>query len=358
MKVIKYFFGFIVPSALAISVFFNGVWSYSALLIGFVFIPLAELIMPQSTANFTKAEEKIVKKKSIYDWILYIQLPMLFGVLMYFLHLVTTQTLPLVDLIGKSISIGIGCGVMGIGIGHELGHRHKKYEQYMAKAYLMCTNYMHFFIEHNRGHHKNIATPNDPATARRGESIYAYWLRSVTTSYLSAWRLENNRLKRKKISIISIQNEMIQMTAIQIAFFALIFILFGVSGLAYFFLVSTIGFLSFEVVNYIEHYGLTRKEIQPGVYEKTMPHHSWNSNHPLGRLVMYEVTRHSDHHFHAGRKYQILRHFDEAPQMPTGYPGMMMIAMFPPLWFSIMHKHIDKHLEALQIHNSKSLIVA
>ena len=347
LRELKYLTGLIVPVLIFISLSFNGFWSFFAVIFAFALVPLLELVLPYSTENFTKEEELTVKKKKFYDWMLYIQLPLLYGALIYFFYLVGFTQLGILDIIGKTMSMGMGCGVLGINIGHELGHRHKKYEQRVAQAFLLSSLYMHFFIEHNRGHHKNIATPLDPATSRRGESLYAFWFRSTINGYKSAWHLENSRLEKKGINKFSIQNQMLVFQGIQLLFIAAIFILFGGIAVLAFFGAATVGFLLLETVNYIEHYGLLREEIQPGVYEKTKPHHSWNSNHTLGRLLMYELTRHSDHHFHAGRKYQVLRHFDNAPQMPTGYPGMMVLSFITPLWFKVMHKQIDQHQKQL-----------
>ncbi len=343
LREIKYLFGLIVPVLIFISLYFNGIWSYFAVAFAFVLVPLLELILPYSTYNMSKEEELTAKKRKFYDWVLYIQLPLLYAALVYFLFIVSSQSLSIYEIIGKTFSMGMGCGVLGINIGHELGHRHKKHEQWMAQGFLLSSLYMHFFIEHNRGHHKNIATPLDPATSRRGESLYAFWFRSVTDGYLSAWKLENSRLRKKGERIFSLKNQMVVFQMIQITMVVFIFFFFGwIAGLA-FLGAATVGFLLLETVNYIEHYGLLREEIQPGVYEKTKPHHSWNSNHPLGRILLYELTRHSDHHFHAGRKYQTLRHFDDAPQMPTGYPGMMVLSFLTPLWFRVMDKQLSKH---------------
>lgn len=346
LRELKYSFGMVVPLVVFISLYFNGLWSYFAVFFAFVCIPLFELFTKGTTKNFTKEEEKIVKKKSIYDYLIYLNVPLQYALLIYFLFIVTGSELSVFEIVGKTISMGMACGVMGINVAHELGHRHKKSEQWMAKSLLLTSLYMHFFIEHNRGHHKNIATPLDPASSRKGENIYSFYYRSITGAFKSAWHLENSRLKKQGISIYSLQNEMVQFMLIQLGFVSLIAAAFGWLGLATFLVAAFIGYLLLETVNYIEHYGLQRKEIQPGVYEKTKPCHSWNSNHPLGRLLLYELTRHSDHHFHAGRKYQVLRHFEEAPQMPTGYPGMMVCALFPPLWFAIMNKEVEKHENA------------
>ena len=343
MRELKYSFSLVVPLVVLISLIFNGWWSYFAIIFAFVFIPLMELFLPQSEVNFTKEEEQVEKKRRIYDWLVYINVPFQYGLLLLFLYVITQWDLAAYEIIGKTISMGAACGVLGINVAHELGHRHKKYEQNMSKALLLTTLYMHFFIEHNRGHHKNIATPLDPATSRYGENLYSFFVRSVTGGYMSAWKLENERLRKKGIKLFSWQNQMVRFQVIQVLFTAAIFLIFGWLGGIAFIGASIFGFLLLETVNYIEHYGLQRKMVHEGVYEKTQPWHSWNSNHPLGRILLYELTRHSDHHYHAGRKYQVLRHFDEAPQMPTGYPGMMVCALFPPLWFAIMHPHIERY---------------
>jgi alkane 1-monooxygenase len=205
---------------------------------------------------------------------------------------------------------------------------------------------MHFFIEHNRGHHKNVSTDLDPASSRYGESVYAFYGRTILGSYRSAWHLEAERLKKKQLPFWSLKNEMLVYQIIQMILIVLIGLVFGLTTLLFFIVGAFIGILLLETVNYIEHYGLRRK-LKGGSFERTMPIHSWNSNHPLGRLILLELSRHSDHHYMASRKYQILRHFDESPQMPTGYPGMLLLSLVPPLWFKVMHKRIDgyKHTQ-------------
>jgi alkane 1-monooxygenase len=172
-----------------------------------------------------------------------------------------------------------------------------------------------------------------------GETVYAFYFRSIWGSWWSAWHLEREKLKRKNATFWSIKNEMLIYQIIQILLIVTIGYFFGLITLLFYFLGAMIGILLLETVNYIEHYGLRRK-MNGDKFERTLPIHSWNSNHPLGRLILLELSRHSDHHYMASRKYQILRHFDESPQMPTGYPGMLLLSLFPPLWFNIMHKRI------------------
>ncbi len=252
--------------------------------------------------------------------------------------------------------MGLACGALGINVAHELGHRTKKYEQVMAKTLLLSSLYMHFFIEHNRGHHKNVSTPIDPATSRLNETFYSFWVKSVFGGWMSAWHLESHRLKKMKQNFWNpIHNEMLRFQIIQIAFVAAIYLVFGWVGTLGFIASSIIGFSLLEIVNYIEHYGLMRKQLPNGSYEKVKPHHSWNSGHELGRIFLFELTRHSDHHFNPSRKYQILRHFEDAPQMPTGYLAMIPLALVPPLWFKIMNPLVEKHNSSLNEEYTKKL---
>lgn len=199
---------------------------------------------------------------------------------------------------------------------------------------------MHFFIEHNRGHHKTVATKQDPASGRFGDNLYIFFFRTIIGGWISAWELEATRLKKSGSSFISLKNEMVRMLLWQLALIVGIYLIFGGLVLLYFLSGAIIGILLLETVNYIEHYGLERK-MKGDSYERIMPAHSWNSNHPIGRLLLLELSRHSDHHYKASRKYQVLRHFDESPQMPTGYPGMMILAFISPLWFLVMHRFIN-----------------
>jgi alkane 1-monooxygenase len=262
-----------------------------------------------------------------------------------FLSQLQTASLRWWETTGRIFSMGLLCGTFGINVAHELGHRVNKYEQFFAKALLLTSLYMHFFIEHNKGHHKNVATPEDPSSARYNEPVFIFYFRTIIFSYISAWKIANAEIRKKGLPALHWKNEMWQAQIIQLLFLAAIVFFFGWLITLYFLAAATIGFLLLETVNYIEHYGLQRKQRADGNYERTMPHHSWNSNHILGRLMLFELSRHSDHHYLASRKYQILQHHEDAPQLPTGYPGSMILAMVPPLWFFVMNKKI-KQLQA------------
>ena len=340
IRAIKYLFVFSLPIISFFSWQGGGWWSFLTLFYTFGFIPLLELIIKPDHSNLPGITEEVVRDDSLYDWMLYLVLPVQYFLLFNFLRLISHEERMSLEIVGYITTMGILCGVMGINVAHELGHRKKRYEQFLSKLLLLTSLYMHFFIEHNRGHHKNVSTDDDPASARRGESLYRFLFRSVFFSYISAWRLEKTRLARNKRPQLSIGNEMILFQGIQFGFIVLIYVIFGPFATAGFMAAALIGIMMLETVNYIEHYGLRRQRDSQGKWGRVLPQHSWNSDHILGRLLLFELSRHSDHHYNATRKYQVLRNHDESPQMPTGYPGMMLLSLVPPLWFRVMDRRI------------------
>ena len=320
----------------------TGWLTWSPMLYAWVLMPLAEFFIKADEKNLDAAEEELAKKDRLYDYILYLIVVMQFAALIVFLLSFKNNPVSGWDIAGRIFSMGLLCGTFGINVAHELGHRIKNYEQFFAKSLLLTSLYMHFFIEHNKGHHKNVATPADPSSARYNESIFRFYFRTVIFSYLSAWEIANAEMKKKGLPTLHWKNEMLQAQIIQFLFVTGIVLLFGWMIGLYFLAAATIGFLLLETVNYIEHYGLQRHQNGEGKYERAMPQHSWNSNHILGRLMLFELSRHSDHHYLASRKYQVLQHHKNAPQLPTGYPGSMILALVPPLWFYVMNKKIKQ----------------
>ncbi|MBL7701727.1 MAG: alkane 1-monooxygenase [Ferruginibacter sp.] len=328
----------------------NGWLTWLPMLYAWVLMPVLELFISPDTKNLSAAEEEIVKKDRVYDYLLYAVVVFQFSALYIFLTAMQTTGLPWWQVTGRIFSMGLLCGTFGINVAHELGHRVNKYEQVFAKALLLTSLYMHFFIEHNKGHHKNVATPHDPSSARYNEPVFTFYFRTVIFSYLSAWKIANDEMKKHNLPALHWKNEMLQAQVIQLLFVTAIFLIFSWQVTLYFLAAATIGFLLLETVNYIEHYGLQRKQKPDGNYERAMPQHSWNSNHILGRLMLFELSRHSDHHYLASKKYQVLQHHDDAPQLPTGYPGSMILAMVPPLWFYVMNKKIKQIQSYAAIH--------
>jgi alkane 1-monooxygenase len=358
LRIYKYCSPFIVFVLAWIAFSVNGILSFLPVIWAFVFIPTIELFMKPNAANMDAAEEELARNDKRYDYLLYAVVVLQYISLIYFFysllpipynlssitHSLNPSTLNLspLTLIGRIASMGLLCGIFGINVGHELGHRANKQEQFLAKLLLLSSQYLHFFIEHNKGHHKRVATAEDPASARLGENIFFFYPRTIIFSYIGAWEIANKEVKRKVGTVLSWKNEMIQFTIIQICFLGLIYASIGFAVLCYYLAAAAIGIGLLEAVNYIEHYGLIRKEIVPGKYERPQPIHSWNSNHIVGRLMLFELSRHSDHHYLASRKYQVLQHHEDAPQMPTGYPGMMILAHIPPLFFWVMKRALSK----------------
>ena len=340
-RFLKYFLTLSIPFLAYVSFNSTGILTYAPIIEAFLIIPVLELFFKPSSKNISDAEEEMSKDDFSYDIILYMFVPIIYFLIWEFL-ISMNNPISISDKIGRILSLGLICGGFGINIAHELGHRKNKFEQFLSKVLLLPSLYMHFFIEHNRGHHKRVSTKEDPSSARFGENIFSFWFRAVSFGYLSAWNIENNRLKRNGSNIISLKNEMLVYQLIQIILLVSIYNLFGFELLVYFVCCSVFGFLLLETVNYIEHYGLQRNKNDKGKYERVQPFHSWNSNHPIGRIMLFELSRHSDHHFNASRKYQVLKNHKNTPEMPTGYPGMMILSLIPPLWFYVMNNRVKK----------------
>ena len=344
MKDFKYLAAFSIPIVAFLGLTLKGYWVWSTPIFAFVCIPILELIFPVDIDNLQPDEAESKLKRKVFDWLLYLNLPLVFGIAIYGLSVVSSNTLQTYEFVGLIFSVGIVLGVNGINVAHELGHRQTTKERFLGKALLLPSFYMHFYIEHNFGHHLNAATPEDPATARYNQSVYSFWLTSTIRQYFSAWKIQNKLLKNNNKSFFSIKNDMFWYVIFQMTYLIAVFIIFGKTALVFAFFAGIVGFILLETVNYIEHYGLLRLPTKSGRYERVKEMHSWNSNHVIGRIVLYELTRHSDHHYKSSKKYQVLDCHDESPQMPYGYPTSMVLAMIPPLWFRIMNKRVPKEM--------------
>ena len=348
MKPIAYTVSYIFPVLAILTMFFGG-WSLVVVpLVTFGLVPLIELFVSGSEENFAKDEEQNRVANPIFDWMLYLLVPIQVGVVGYMIALVSTGHLQGWEILGAIASVGICCGSFGINVAHELGHRNTKHEQWMAQILLWTSLYMHFFIEHNKGHHAKVATPEDPASSHKNQWLYSFWFRSVIGGWISAWKIEARRLRKHRFPSLRLDNQMLQFQLIQLATLIGIAVFAGGTACLAFIGSATVGFLLLETVNYVEHYGLARNQKANGKYERVRPHHSWNANHPLGRVLLFELTRHSDHHAYPGRKYPALRHFDYSPQLPTGYPGMILLALFPPLFFTVMNPCLEREEKRME----------
>jgi alkane 1-monooxygenase len=320
----------------------NGWYTFLPLFLFFGIVPVLEFLFKPTAENFNKEQEQIEKENKMYTYILYLTVPVQLYFLYLFFYAIQEPHLTTFELIGRLFGMGLMSGTLGINVGHELGHRNNRFDQFLGEILLLSSINTHFLPYHNAGHHFNVATPKDAATARKNELIYSFWIRSHFTSYKQAWQLENKRLKLSGRSWFHYQNRMVIYTLLNIILLSSIFYFFGLSVLICFVIASIIGILLLESVNYIEHYGLSRKQSESGRYEKVKRTHSWNSDHVIGKLMLFNLSRHSDHHYNGSKQYQILKSLPESPQMPTGYPGMVILALVPPLWFSVMHTKLKE----------------
>ncbi|NER17404.1 alkane 1-monooxygenase [Spongiivirga citrea] len=347
MKDLKYLAAFSIPLVAFVGISQQGIWSFLTPVYVFGMIPIMETLLPVDTDNLDDEERENKKKSKLFDWLLYLNVPIVFGLIVFTLIQLITNQLQLWEIAGLVFSLGIVLGSNGINVAHELGHRTLKHQQFLGKLLLMPSHYMHFYIEHNFGHHLLAATEEDPATARYNQSLYSFWVTSVFRQYFSAWSIQRKLLKNNNLSFFSIKNDMAWYVLFQLTYLTVIFFAFGLPGLILAIAAGIVGLLLLETINYIEHYGLRRAKKESGRYERVREIHSWNSNHVVGRVVLYELTRHSDHHYKSSKKYQILDHHDQSPQMPFGYPTSMVLSTIPPLWFYIMNKRVPEEMKVL-----------
>ena len=291
-------------------------WFSGPILIFGVFPPL-DLLIGLDSENPPDSVLKWLEQDRYYRWCTYAFLPLQYAGLVFACWLWASGELTVVDKVGLTLTEAMVSGI-AINTAHELGHKRDRLERWLSKIALAQSGYGHFFVEHNRGHHVRVATPEDPASARLGESFWAFLPRTVKGSLASACELEREWLAREGRSWWTVRNNVLNAWAMTIVLFAGLTAVFGLRVLPYLLLQMVLGFPLLEVVNYLEHYGLLRDRRPDGRYERTCPEHSWNSNNVASNVLLYHLQRHSDHHANPTRRFQALRHFDEAPPSRRG----------------------------------------
>ncbi len=305
----------------------------------YVIAPLLDLALGTDTSNPPESAVPALEADRYYRYVTFALVPLLWGAFIYAAWFSQTADLTWGAQLGLVIATG-GVGGFCINLGHEIGHKQTPLEKWLAKLILAPTFYGHFTVEHNRGHHRDVATPDDPASSRMGESIWRFVLREMPGAFRRAWALERDRLRVDGQPFWSLHNEIIQPALITLALWGGLCVWLGPQVLLFLLPASLWSNFQLTSANYIEHYGLLRQKNANGRYETCKPQHSWNSNHLFSNWATFHLQRHSDHHAHPLRRFQSLRHFEEAPQLPNGYFGMFPLAYVPPLWFAVMDKRL------------------
>ena len=309
------------------------------LLYFFAIIPTLDLLVGEDSFNPPEEILAQMADDQYYRGVLYGMIPLYYGSFILGAWLVGTQALPFWAVGLFSLGLGV-LHANVLTIGHELGHKHSKADQWAAKIIIAIIGYGHFCIEHNRGHHVHVSTPEDPASSRMGESIYAFAMRELPGAMKRGWGHERERLSRKGLSFWSVQNDILQGYAITLGIAAILLAIFGWVMVPFLLIHHFAGWYGLTQANYVEHYGLKRKKLENGRYEPCAPHHSWNTNHICSNLLTFHLQRHSDHHANPQRPYQVLRNFPDLPRLPSGYPGCYGLAAIPPLWFRVMNPKV------------------
>ncbi len=352
-----YLLAYIIPASTILGFYLGGWWNYLTLGLIFLVIPVLDHSIGVDERILDESSERRLANQRIYSLILYSWAFFQLAFLGWSFYVFPTFT-GFFHGLGFVLGVGLTTGAIGITVAHELGHKKSSFEQNLSKLLLMTVMYMHFFIEHNKGHHVTVGTPEDPATAERNEGFYHFWVKSVFKGYAHAWKIENQRLKRKGIPILSISNQMIQFAVLPWLFcFGMMGIIYLLTGawvwllVGFFAAQAFLAFTLLESVNYVEHYGLKREKLQNGRYEPVSEIHSWNSSYVLSNYFLFQLQLHTDHHLYAIKRYQTLQHIDNAPQLPSGYPGMIITALVPPLWKRIVNPRLDDYEKAIRAHS-------
>ena len=344
LRAVPHVIGFVLPPLIVWSVALGGPWTFLPLAVIYVVLPLAD-----QGLNLENPSGALARDLSENPWfraVTWIWVPTQIGLVLWALGEVADARLNPVEIVGLTLSLGVTNGGIGITFAHELIHRPGRFERALGEMLLASVCYMHYTIEHVHGHHRHVGTPRDPATARFGEPSYAFIVRSVLGGARSAWRIEARRLAKHGRPTWNTRNRMLRYGCVQAVAIAAVLSVFGSLALTVFLAQSIVAFSLLEIINYIEHYGLFRREIAPGRYERVEPWHSWNSSHRVSNWILINLARHADHHLTASKRYQVLHTLDSAPQLPAGYSAMVLLALAPSLWRRVMDPRVEQWRDA------------
>ena len=317
----------------------SGVLLWLPLLAMYTLVPVLDFLFPRDASNPPEAVVPLLEAVPYYRVLVHLTVPMYYAVLIGGAWFAATQAVGPLALLGHALAVG-AVGGIAVNTGHELGHKKAPADQLAARLALAVPFYGHFTPEHNAGHHAQVATPEDSASARFGESIYRFATREIPGGLRRGWALERERLARRGLPAFSARNRVLQSWALSAVLYGGLLAWLGAAVLPFLAIQGVFAWWQLTSANYVEHYGLLRRKGPDGRYERCRPEHSWNANHLASNLVLFHLERHSDHHAHAARRYQSLRHYEDVPQLPSGYFGMFLLAYLPPLWFRVMDPRV------------------
>lgn len=329
-----FFLVFAIP-ALVVGGILLGSWaSAAAIVFVFVAVPLMDRWFGRESRNPLASDHDARFDRPLLLWV-----PVQLATMVWWVARAADAPFD-AELVLSTLSVGLMAGGIGITIAHELMHRSSRLHRGLAEALMGSVTYTHFCIEHVHGHHRHVATPRDPASSRLGESVYRFLPRTIVGGLRSAWSIEAERMRRADRPVVSAGNRMVRYLVVAALGYAALGAIFGGQAVLLWAVQSIVAIGLLEVINYIEHYGLSRREVSPGKYERVMPHHSWNADFRVTNWLLFNLQRHSDHHFMASRPYDLLRHYDDVPQLPAGYATMLLVALVPPVWRRIMDPRV------------------
>ncbi len=348
IKPFGYLLALAVPALLPLGLYLGSwtgylnLFTWLPLAVLFVILPSVDYLIGRDTHNLSEQDFNKLERQPLYQALTLLCLPIYLLLLFYAAGWFKLGLLNGFGLTGLVLSHGVIGGVVAINAAHELIHKSSRFESTIGGLLLACVGYGSFKVEHVRGHHVHVSTPHDASSATFGQNVYAFVVQSIPRNVVNSFKLEAERLQKLGITRFSWRNETLMLSAFSLLLLLSFGLYFGPIGALFFALQAIVAISTLEVINYVEHYGLERKKLPSGRYERTTHLHSWNSSYLLTNLLLFQLQRHSDHHENPRRRYQTLRHFDASPQLPGGYSAMFLLALVPPLWFKVMNPRVPE----------------
>lgn len=341
---------FAVPALLPLG-YTLGLWSgwlnlfaFLPILVLEVLLPILDYLVGTDTRNPRQKEDGNHRTTRFYEGLVFACLPVHLALLAWAgAVLFSNPGFSTAGFIGWTLSLGYIGGITAINAAHELIHRPSRWLRAAGGTLLSAVCYPGFKVEHVRGHHVHVSTPEDASSARKGDSLYRFVPRAMALNTINAWRLEAARLKRIGLPWWHYRNELIGWHGLSAALVVVHALAYGPAGVAFFLGQALFAIYSLETINFVEHYGLRRRKLKNGRYERPDITHSWNSCHRVSNLMLFNLARHSDHHANPTRPYPLLMHNEASPQLPAGYAAMFVLAAFPPLWRRVMDPLVDEY---------------